>query len=428
MRSLLSISLWVSTLITLSACSESEGPQRVSDDPDSFVIAGVRLFDGFDVHANKTVTVVDGLIESIDDEHPVARNLRRIDGNGKTLMPGLIDAHTHTQNAEQLHETLRWGVTTVFDMATADTTAVMLRDEAEKRADIAGFFSAGQVATVPDGHGTQYGRPVPTLTKPEEAADFVAARFAEGSDYLKILMAGARAREGWPTLDAKTVFALSEAAHARDEMVVVHIETLDDVRIAAEAGAEVLAHVWRDAGADAELSAMLAERGIVVATTLVTQDAFIDAEGGSTLLADPRLQPWLSRNAITKLTTRHGGPVFDNIDRFIEAASGLVDAGVTILAGTDVSAGTTSHGISMHRELELLVKAGLSPLESLKAATSNVSATFGATDRGIIARGKRADLLLVNGNPTVDILASRDIVGVWRGGIEFDRELRPEER
>ena len=101
---------------------------------------------------------------------------------------------------------------------------------------------------------------------------------------------------------------------------------------------------------------------------------------------------------------------------------------MTILAGTDVSAGTTSHGISMHRELELLVKAGLSPLESLKAATSNVSATFGATDRGIIARGKRADLLLVNGNPTVDILASRDIVGVWRGGIEFDRELRPEER
>jgi imidazolonepropionase-like amidohydrolase len=415
-------------LITLSACSESEGPQRVSDDPDSFIITDVRLFDGFDVHANKTVTVVDGLIESIDDEHPAARNLRRIDGNDKTLMPGLIDAHTHTQTAEQLHETLRWGVTTVFDMATAKDTAAILRKDAEARNDIAGFFSSVQVATVPDGHGTQYGRPVPTLTEPEEAAGFVAARFAEGSDYLKILRAGARAREGWPTLDADTVFALSAAAHARDEMVVIHVETLDDVRIAADAGAEVLAHVWRDAGADAELSAMLAERGIVVATTLVTQDAFIDAEGGSTLVADPRLKPWLSKNAIKKLTTRHGGPVFDNIDRFIEAASGLIEAGVTILAGTDVSAGTTSHGISMHRELELLVRAGLSPLESLKAATSNVSATFGVTDRGVIAPGRRADLLLVKGDPTVDVLATRDIVGVWRGGIKFERELRPEER
>ena len=182
-------------MIILGACSESEAPEPVSDDPDSFIIADVRLFDGFEVHTNKTVTVVDGLIQSIDDAGTVASNLRRIDGEGKTLMPGLMDAHTHTQAAEQLHETLRWGVTTVFDMATADSTAAMLREKAEARPDIAGFFSAVQVATVPEGHGTQYGRPVPTLTKPDEAAAFVDARFTEGSDYLKILMAGARARE-----------------------------------------------------------------------------------------------------------------------------------------------------------------------------------------------------------------------------------------
>jgi imidazolonepropionase-like amidohydrolase len=224
------------------------------------------------------------------------------------------------------------------------------------------------------------------------------------------------------------VLALAEAAHLHDKMVVVHIETIDDVRVAADVGAEVLAHIWRDAGAEAELSAMLSNRGIVVATTLVTQDGFIDAEGGSTLVADPRLRPWLSKKAITKLTTRHGGPVLTDIDRFIEAAAGLVDAGVTILAGTDVSAGTTSHGISMHRELELLVRAGLSPTEALKAATSNVAATFDIADRGIIAPGKRADLLLVQGDPTVDIMASRDIVGIWRGGVRFDRELKDEER
>jgi len=161
-------------------------------------------------------------------------------------------------------------------------------------------------------------------------------------------------------------------------------------------------------------------------TTLVTQDGFVDSEGGSTLVADSRLKPWLSKKTIEKLTTRHGGPVYADIDQFIDAAAGLVDAGVTILAGTDVSAGTTSHGISMHRELELLVMAGLSPVEALKAATSNVAGTFDVTDRGVIAAGKRADLLLVRGDPSVDIMATRDIASIWRGGVEFDRELHDE--
>lgn len=292
MRTLLLINLWVSSLITLSASSEPGDPATISDDSDSFVIANVRLFDGFDVYRNRTVVVVDGLIEAIEDDKAGSRGLRQIDGQGKTLMPGLMDAHTHTQTAEQLHETLRWGVTTVFDMATAEKTAPMLREEAATRNDIAGFFSAVQVATVPDGHGTQYGRPVPTLTLPGEAADFVQTRFDEGSDYLKIIMAGERAKDGWPTLDADTVFALTESARSNGKMTVIHIETLDDVRVAVNAGAEVLAHIWRDRGRDPEVSKVLAERGVVVVTTLVTQDGFIDAEGGSTLVADPRLQPW----------------------------------------------------------------------------------------------------------------------------------------
>ncbi len=391
-------------------------------------IDDVQLFDGFDVSLNQSVTIIDGFIEAIDNSKRVSGNLRVIDGRGKTLLPGLMDAHTHTQNAEQLRETLRWGVTSVFDMATEKNTAAGLREAAATRSDIAGFFSSVQVATVPDGHGTQYGHPVPTLIKASEAEGFVRARLSEGSDYLKIIMAGERAKGGWPTLSEETVIALTNAAHACQKMAVVHIETIDDARIAVNAGAEVLAHVWRDAGADVDFSADLAARGVVVATTLVTQDGFVDDQGGSALVADSRLQPWLSKKATAKLTTRHGGPVYADIDRFIEAAAGLVQAGVTLMAGTDVSAGTTSHGISMHRELELLVRAGLSPLETLKAATSNIAATFCTDDRGVIAPGKRADLLLVRGDPTVDIMASRDIVGVWRGGVEFNRELSQEER
>jgi imidazolonepropionase-like amidohydrolase len=192
-------------------------------------------------------------------------------------------------------------------------------------------------------------------------------------------------------------------------------------------GIDGLVHVWRDSGMSAELSVMLAKQGVFVITTLVTQDGFVDSAGGSTLVADSRLRPFMSENAVAELTTRRGGPELENIDRFLQAASGLIDAGVTILVGTDVSAGTTYHGASVHRELELLVQAGLSPVDALAAATSNVAKSFGTDDRGSIAPGMRADLLLVRGDPTKDITATRDIIGIWRNGVRMDRALEAEE-
>ena len=96
-------------------------------------------------------------------------------------------------------------------------------------------------------------------------------------------------------------------------------------------------------------------------------------------------------------------------------------AHVPILAGTDADNPTTSHGASIHRELELLVHSGLTPQEALAAATSVPASAFHLEDRGVIAPGKRADLLLVKGDPTRDIRATRDIVSVWKLGVENDR-------
>ncbi len=92
------------------------------------------------------------------------------------------------------------------------------------------------------------------------------------------------------------------------------------------------------------------------------------------------------------------------------------DAGVPILAGTDAPAPGSWNGASLHQELELLVKAGLSPSEALSAATSVPARTFGLKDRGLIAPGLRADLVLVHGDPTRDITSTRDIVAVWKAG------------
>jgi imidazolonepropionase-like amidohydrolase len=108
------------------------------------------------------------------------------------------------------------------------------------------------------------------------------------------------------------------------------------------------------------------------------------------------------------------------------SARTLHEAGVCVLAGTDANnapgrACPVVHGASMHAELPLLVSAGLTPVEALVAATSSPAERFGLTDRGTIAVGRRADLLMVHGDPTADITDTRAIDAIWREGVQFDR-------
>src|SRR5262249_31046550 len=94
---------------------------------------------------------------------------------------------------------------------------------------------------------------------------------------------------------------------------------------------------------------------------------------------------------------------------------------VPLLAGTDSPNPGTAHGVSMHGELELLVSAGMTPVDALTAATSTPATAFHLDDRGRIAAGKRADLQLVKGDPTADIKATRNIVSVWKLGLPVNR-------
>jgi imidazolonepropionase-like amidohydrolase len=107
-----------------------------------------------------------------------------------------------------------------------------------------------------------------------------------------------------------------------------------------------------------------------------------------------------------------------------QSVAALHQAGVPILAGTDANVvpGIPVHppfGTSLHGELELLVAAGLSNVEALRAATINPAKAFGLQDRGAIRPGLRADLILIDGDPTTDITATRDIQRIWAGGIEY---------
>ena len=152
--------------------------------------------------------------------------------------------------------------------------------------------------------------------------------------------------------------------------------------------------------------------------------AIAQIPAGHTVAADARLAAYLSPASLANLERMYPRKSGDfQVPQ--DTVARLNADHVTILAGSDAPNPGTASGASLHGELELLVKSGLTPIEALASATSATAATFKMPDRGRIAAGLRADLLLVTGDPTVDITATRDIVSVWKLGVSCDRTPTP---
>jgi imidazolonepropionase-like amidohydrolase len=393
---------------------------------DVLVFRDVRVFDGAKVIASTTVVIRGDRIGQIDPSASVPQGAKVIDGQGKTLLPGLIDCHTHAFSADHLKQAAVFGVTTELDMFTDHAFAARMRSEeaAGKALDRADLRSAGTLVTAPGGHGTEYGLNIPTLTAPELARAFVDARIAEGSDYIKIVYDDGHAfASSFPTITRDTLAAIIGAAHARKKLAVVHIMARETAREAIAGGADGLAHLFIDRPADDAFIRLAAEKQVFVIPTLTVLESAGGVGSGASLTEDPALAPWLSPADVSALKRSFRMWTTAEIRTIpLEAARKLKAAGVPILAGTDAINPGTAHGASIHRELELLVKAGLSPAEALAAATSVPARIFGLADRGQIAPGARADLVLVDGDPTADIKATRRIAGAWKQGHAIDRD------
>lgn len=391
----------------------SSGPAH-GRQADLFVVRGAEVFDGHEVISGVDVLVRDGVIAEVGPDIP-ADGAEVVDGAGRTLMPGLIDAHVHVFG-DALQATLRFGVTTALDMFTHPDLARALRGNVDP--SLADLRSAGILATAPSGHGTQFGFEIPTLTDAEDAAGFVEDRIAEGSDYIKIVYDNG---SGWsgdiPTISREILVALVQAAHAADRLAVVHVHDLHHAREALEAGADGLVHLFLDAVPDEAFLELAKQSGAFITPTFTILEAVCGRDGGPRLADDPDLAARLTPSDRTALRRPFPGSVNrPDYDIAKEAARLLHAAGVPLLAGSDAPNPGTTHGASLHRELELLVEAGLSPIEALRSATSLPAARFGLTDRGVIRAGMRADLLLVEGDPTTDVRATRRIVQVWKAG------------
>ena len=390
----------------------------------SFVISGARVFDGHNVLEHTDVWVESGKIKAIGNRLKVPTDVQVVEAAGDTLLPGLIDSHTHAWG-DALKKAEVFGVTTELDMFTSIEFMQPTKkaQAAGRDLDQADLFSAGSLATAPGGHGTEYGVPVPTLTSPSGAQGWVDARIAEGSDYIKIILDDGHAyRHHTPTLSIETVKALTAAAHKRGKLVVVHISTQDDAKAVIQAGADGLAHLFTDTVPDPDFASLAAAHHVFVVPTLTVLESVGSLASGASLASDARLAAYLTGDDISNLKQSFPNVSATISEKYAEQTAAQLNAAhVPILAGTDAPNPGTAHGVSIHRELELLVRSVLTPIEALTAATSAPAAAFHLDDRGVIAHRKRADLLLVKGDPTHNILATRDIVSVWKLGVEDDR-------
>lgn len=401
----------------------------VSED-QTIAIINANIFDGEELIKDRTLIIRGNHIQTIGGDIPEGAIV--VDAKGGMLMPGLIDSHVHT-DIDGLHDALLFGVTTELEMT--GQWMFWERWQIANRNDLADIRSAGMGITPPGGHPTQYMKlssnwflktfyRYPFVSSPEEAVQFVDKQVKEGSDFIKIIIEDGETvgTPGLPVIDDTTLIAAVNESHRHGKMAIAHVTSVVGGRRAISAGVDGLAHLFFDEKPDKELVSAIKSSGAFVVPTLTTHST---AFGNSprTLVADERVSSKLSKEWLEALSKNMNVYSKGKLKDSFESVMALHKEGVDILAGSDVSEpiadlGGLAHGASLHHELQLLVSAGFKPIEALRAATSVPARRFSLNDRGKIFPGARADLLLVDGNPLLNISDTLSIRTVWRAGLQ----------
>lgn len=425
---------------------------------DAIVIRDVRLFVGdsermadgrWDVwiHGDVIARVVPA------SEARPAAGVQELDGGGAVLMPGLIDGHVHVGSTDgvpwalrlpdpqaNLERFLRAGMTTVIDVGGELAVLTKLRKGLADGSLIGpDLVYAGFPFAHRDGHPVTMVRAVVPWPFKGMAARRMGRHVADVTDVVVAIDELKRAGVsfvkvmvdsipfGVPQLDDAILRAVVAGAHAAELPVLAHVGGNADALRALDAGVDVLVHnVYREPISDAVID-VLAHRDVPVVVTIGIWDAVDDvAQQGppplpfESLLTDKdwryevRARPdgWMLRGFETWLDMVHV-----TRDVRLANAAALRAAGIDVLVGSDSPNIGWPAGSALHVELRKLVEAGFEPGEVLRAATAGNAGAFGLADRGLVAEGRRADLLLVDGDPTTDLSALERLRLVLRGGI-----------
>ena len=359
-------------------------------------------------------------------------------------MPGIIDGHVHLgdtigldQNAdfftrENVEKDLRtyasYGVTAVLSMGTEKDLIFAMRDQQRTgRPREARIFTAGQGLVFKGGYGGVVGINHQVATD-DEARAYVDLQAAHHVDIVKLWMDDELGR--LPKMPYSMAHAIIDEAHKDHLHVVAHVFYLQDAKQLAGFGIDGFVHTVRDQPIDQTLIDAMKQHGTWQEAATLSREASMVAYGDpAALLNDPFFTRSLSPQVIEKLSSPsyqqgiRSNPDFSKYPQFLATAEKNfkteVDAGIPYGCGTDSGPPRRFPGYFLHWEMELMVQAGLTPMQVLTACTRNTAEFLQASGLGTIEPGKWADFIVLDKNPLDDIKNTRTIHAVYIAGDRF---------
>ncbi|HYG50337.1 MAG TPA: amidohydrolase family protein, partial [Flavobacteriales bacterium] len=350
------------------------------------IITNVGVFDGYTYTPN-TNFVFDSMDIVAITKDALAYEGKRIDGKGKTIIPPLLNAHVHIWNEKNLRQAQDAGVFALLDMHAQENSAARMRQYRDSLR-YAYAYSAGAGATVPGGHGTQWG-PMPTINDSVSPRTFVERRVINGADYIKILCE----RHMPANINYTQTRGVIETAHALEKLCVAHISHFDDAAMLTLQHVDGFVHIWENGTATEKQLGIMKKRGIFIVPTLnvlMSKMVYLDSVSG-------------------------GKRGHDFTPLYTETKKAW-KAGIPVLAGTDAPNFNFNYGDALYWEMQSLYDAGIPAMEVLKAATVNVSHYFKLRHYHGLKPRSEASFILVEGNPVEDISAMRNRKEVWKKG------------